>query len=192
MIRSNGGWYDFNWNPAIGCRHDCNYCYLPKYMERFTGQKTLDPTFYPEVLDEPKRIKQKKIIFVCAYADLFGSWVPAHWIEKVLQVIRETPQHTYVFLTKNPRRYAEFEYPDNVYCGVTIEDRDRMFRADELASLTVKKFCSIEPILGDFTGVDLSMFDCVVVGLMLNKKITKRDRENMKSVIHRNKYEIIR
>ena len=191
MIKSRG-WYQYNWSPVVGCRHDCNYCYLPKYVERFTGQKTLEPTFYPEVLDEPKRIKQKKIIFVCAYADLFGSWVPTHWIQKVIDVIRETPQHTYVFLTKNPKRYAEFDYPDNVYCGVTIEDRERMFRAEELATLPVKKFCSIEPILGDFSGVDLSMFDWVVAGYMLDKKTTREERRWMHSIVHKNCYEIRR
>ena len=192
MIRNNGGWYDYNWNPVIGCRHDCNYCYLPKYMERFTGQKTLEPKFYPAVLEEPYQAKKGAKIFVCAFADLFGSWVPDAWILGVLNTIKGTPDKTYYFLTKNPQRYKEFQFTDNCYIGVTVEDRDRMFRADLIRDLPYKKLLSIEPILGNFDGVDLSMFDLVVAGYMLNQKTTKQDRANMKSVVHRNKYQIIR
>ena len=191
MIRSRG-WYDFNWSPVVGCLRGCEYCYLPQYMERFTGQKTIEPQFYPEKLSEPYEIKSPSTIFVCAFADLFGSWIPDEWIKAVIKTITETPRHTYVFLTKNPQRYREFEFPANVYLGITVEAPEYLHRAEALRDLPSRKLCSIEPVLGDFTGVDLSMFDWVVCGYMLGRKSTRQERAWMKSIVHMNKYQIIR
>ena len=161
-------------------------------MERFTGQKTIEPQFYPEKLSEPYEIKSPSTIFVCAFADLFGSWIPDEWIKAVIKTITETPRHTYVFLTKNPQRYREFEFPANVYLGITVEAPEYLHRAEALRDLPSRKLCSIEPVLGDFTGVDLSMFDWVVCGYMLGRKSTRQERAWMKSIVHMNKYQIIR
>lgn len=60
--------------------------------------------------------------------DLWGSWVPAEWILKVLEYVKGFPNTKFFFLTKNPSRYLEFlnEITDNVELGVTIEtNRDR-------------------------------------------------------------------
>jgi protein gp37 len=46
-------------------------------------------------------------------ADLFGRWVPAEWIEAVLDSIRANPQWNSLLLTKFPKRLAEFQFPDN-------------------------------------------------------------------------------
>ena len=192
MIASKG-WYQWNWNPVIGCRHSCIYCYAKPYAERRGWIKDYSqPEFNEKDLNEPKKLRKPAIIFVCAFADLFGDWVPAEWIKRVIQVIEETPQHTYVFLTKNPKRYTEFAFPPNVYLGVTVEGPDKMFRAEVLRDIPGRKFCSIEPIRGDFTGVDLSMFDWVVAGYMLYSKTTKIEKQWLKSVSHHNLYLIRR
>lgn len=191
MIPSKG-WYDYNWNPVIGCKHGCPYCYARPYaLKREWIEDFTIPEFYPDVLNEPVKVKGK-VIFVCAFADLFGDWVSAWWIEEVLKVIRETPLNTYVFLTKNPRRYAEFDLPDNCYAGVTIESKDKIWRAGLLLNLKVRKFCSIEPLLEDFSGVDLSMFDWVVAGYQLYKKRERKEREWMKTINHNNLFIIQR
>jgi len=52
-----------------------------------------------------------------------NSWVPGEWIEKVLRYVRSRPKVNFLFLTKNPKRYLEFEdkLSDNVVLGVTLE-----------------------------------------------------------------------
>ena len=40
-----------------------------------------EPTFHRYKLEEPKRWKKPRTIFVCSMADLFGEWVPEMWIK---------------------------------------------------------------------------------------------------------------
>lgn len=67
-----------------------------------------DPTFHRYRLDEPEHYKNPQTIFVCSMADLFGDWVPDEWIEEVFAACKNAPQHRYLFLTKNPKRYVQF------------------------------------------------------------------------------------
>lgn len=73
-----------------------------------------EPTFHRYRLDEPKRWKKPRTIFVCSMADLFGDWVPAEWIQEVFDACEATPQHRYIFLTKNPGRLAKMANAHNV------------------------------------------------------------------------------
>ena len=83
-----------------------------KYGESQPYPMGFYPTFHGYRLNEPKRWKKPRTIFVCSMADLFGDWVPDEWIIKVLDACRKAPQHRYLFLTKNPRRYDELEEKD--------------------------------------------------------------------------------
>ena len=66
-----------------------------------------DPTFHRYRLDEPRHWKKPRSIFVCSMADLFGEWVPNEWIQEIFEACDKASQHRYMFLTKNPGRYAE-------------------------------------------------------------------------------------
>lgn len=79
------------------------------------------PTFHRYKLEEPKKWSKPRVIFVCSMADLFGEWVPDEWIVEVLNACRRAPQHKYLFLTKNPRRYDDLEDKD------LITDKDTNF-----------------------------------------------------------------
>lgn len=37
MSKSNIEWCDYSWNPIVGCRHDCPYCYAKVFAKRFAG-----------------------------------------------------------------------------------------------------------------------------------------------------------
>ena len=137
-IKTKISWADATWNPVTGCLHGCEYCYARKIAERFgsnqmpifTNYPVLDepvrsvgfdgekiqpypfdftPTFHRYKLDEPQKWKKPRNIFVSSMADLFGEWVPDAWIREVVAACDAAPRHRYLFLTKNPSRYKEFD-----------------------------------------------------------------------------------
>lgn len=167
-------WADSTWNPVTGCLHGCEYCYARKIAERFgyhlTDQNVHDlktpvrkkdtivpypydfePTFHRYKLDEPQKWKKPRTIFVCSMADLFGDWVPDEWIQEVFKACEAAPQHRYIFLTKNPRRYYDLiekdilTEHDNWWLGSTIDaDSTKKWRFQEWG---YNSFVSIEPLL---------------------------------------------
>ena len=111
------------------------------------------PTLHRYKMDEPKRWTKPRTIFVCSMADLFGRWVPDDWIEEVFKACEDAPQHTYLFLTKNPGRYVELANAGKLptkanfwYGSSTPTKEAEFFYHGELNT-----FVSIEPILEPFT-----------------------------------------
>lgn len=190
MNKTKIEWCDSTWNPVTGCLHGCEYCYARRIAMRFgvpqydndchvyTGKvKCYDdavhtgpypwgfaPTFHKYRLGEPKKTKNPQNIFVCSMADLFGAWVPEDWIRQVFEACEAAPQHRYLFLTKNPGRYAELirkgilPNSDRYWYGATF---DHSNWADEKAGHDPgdfyfpemhgrNTFISFEPLLRDF------------------------------------------
>lgn len=116
---------DKTWNPVIGCLHDCSYCWAKRLAEtRLKDMARYKDGFEPKLVEkELTRSFRNKFVFVSDMGDLFGSWVPSEWIEKVIAAIKLSPNTSFLFLTKNPSRYSEFLklYPDNIVFGATIE-----------------------------------------------------------------------
>lgn len=109
------------------------------------------PTFHRYRLTEPSRWTKPRTIFVCSMADLFGDWVPDEWIAGVFDACRAAPQHRYLFLSKNPRRYLELSEngllpgEENFWFGSTVTgagDKSMWCKNKGFHS-----FVSIEPIL---------------------------------------------
>ncbi|EGW36493.1 phage Gp37/Gp68 family protein [Desulfosporosinus sp. OT] len=145
---------DYTWNPVTGCLHGCSYCFAERIAKRFAGSKAFPngfaPMFHERRLEEPERIKKPSRIFVSDMGDLFGEWVSDNWILKILDTIKECPQHIFLLLTKNPKRYNEFEIPDNAWIGTSVENQAA---ADERIPLLLQaqasvRLVSIEPMLG--------------------------------------------
>lgn len=119
-----------------------------------------NPTFHRYRLDEPQHWKKPRTIFVCSMADLFGDWVPDEWIEQVFDACAKAPQHRYMFLTKNPKRY--FDLMDKGIVMPNIVDWRYGYTID--GAKTVQKpfpvgfrsFVSIEPIQGRLSGSDIA------------------------------------
>ena len=170
------------WNPITGCLHFCVYCWARKLAEgRLRNTKKYSdgfkPKFHPEELR--KKFKPGEFVFVADMGDMWGNWVPWNWILKVLEVVKKYPKTTFLFLTKNPKRYLAFgrvlEEIDNVVLGATIEtDLDSLYlkhriskaplpcsrlQCMELLSVTSRTMISIEPII-DF---DLNIFPDLIV-----------------------------
>lgn len=135
------------------------------------------PTLYEGRLNEPQKIKRPSRIFTVSMGDLFGDWVPRAWLETVLDVVKSCPQHSFIFLTKNPKRYGEIVFPKNAWVGVTVTsaaDLDRAAWLERVYGAEVK-FLSIEPMLG---ALRLPRFiDWVIIGAQTGPKriIPKRE-----------------
>lgn len=137
-----------------------------------------DPTFHRYRLSQPARKKGPRTIFVCSMADLFGPWVPTKWIVDVLDACLAAPQHRYMFLTKNPERYAQLDRlallprRDNFWYGSTVTGKDsRRFNG----SVLLNTFLSIEPLhenldagLGSFGGDRL-----IIIGAETGNRVGK-------------------
>lgn len=108
------------------------------------------PTFYRYRLGIPAQWTKPRNIFVCSMGELFGDWVPDAWITAVFDACKAAPQHRYLFLTKNPKRYCELADADklpelrNFWYGSTITQKgDCLFAG----SVQWNTFVSIEPLL---------------------------------------------
>ena len=131
-----------------------------------------DPTFHRYKLDEPQRWKKPRNIFVCSMADLFGEWVPDEWIKQVFEACEAAPQHRYLFLTKNPKRYVHL-YEKGImrtnrsfWYGSTATRSNEPFFYCRIPDDNPNTFCSIEPILEPFVAVPeiIRKLDWVIVG----------------------------
>jgi protein gp37 len=125
-----------------------------------------EPTFHPERLNQPKKVRKPSKIFTVDMGDLFGAWVPIEWIEKVLKVIEDCPQHTFQLLTKNPRGYFDVKFPANCWLGTTVEHSGYSDRIIDLLNVAGEnpKWVSYEPIMGTPPIEELDGIDWVVVG----------------------------
>jgi len=151
------------WNPIVGCKHDCRYCWARRMAQRQKHRCIECFAFVPHLHRERLSLSDvEKQIFVCSMGDMWGDWVDNEWIRKILEVCRSKPKNCYLFLTKNPERYHEFldELPPNSILGVTIETNrnTRIWsinapnvtrRYEAMLSLPshVRKAVSIEPIM---------------------------------------------
>ena len=123
-----------------------------------------EPTLYPDRLLDPLNIKKSSRISVCFKSDLFGEWVDPElyvnlphgssktgWLSgTVLNTIEACPQHTFLFLTKNPSGYQKWgEFPDNCWLGATVNDDIALTRAFKpmTEAQCKNKWLSIEPLL---------------------------------------------
>jgi len=181
QVNENIDWAKWSWNPVTGCLHDCNYCYARDIAERFYAQG-FAPTFMPERLHAPRHQSVPKAasdpsvpiedrigwrnVFTCSMADLFGKWVPQEWIDAVFQEVVAAPDWNFLFLTKFPQRLASLDWPENAWCGASVDRQARVATA-ERSFRDVKagvKWLSVEPMLERLTFSSLEMFDFVVIG----------------------------
>jgi protein gp37 len=107
-----------------------------------------DSTFY-----KPLYEKEGGLIFTCSYSDFFLEDADA-WREDAWSVIRRTPWHTWLILTKRPERIKDYLPKDwgngwdNVWLGVSIGVQDSFHRAWTLSEIPAKiRFISAEPLL---------------------------------------------
>jgi protein gp37 len=182
-------WAKWTWNPLTGCRgpggdgKHCVYCYAKQRAENpyYRGAFPMGfaPTFYPDRLSAPQNTRipsgrEKEFgiteVFVCSMGDLFSACLPQEWIEQVLGACREAPQWNFLFLTKNPKRLTEIDFPANSWAGATVEIQSRVKTTEEAFSRVKApiKFLSCEPLSEKLTFSALDLFDWVIIGAFKN------------------------
>lgn len=165
------GWARWTWNPYTGCEHGCKYCYARDIANRFYKEK-FTPTFRPHRLKQPKLTplpKQKgwhRRVFVCSMADLFGDWVPGEHIKQILNAAENGQDWEFLYLTKNPARLLEFDFPSNSWVGATVDTQERVESTETVFNQLngVRRFLSIEPFTKNISFNHLNFFDLIMIG----------------------------
>jgi protein gp37 len=166
-------WTEVTWNPVTGCTklsQGCKHCYAERLAERFWGDRPFtDIQIHPERLDQPRRWRRPRTVFVNSMSDLFHEDVPTSFIAAVFDVMYECPQHTFQVLTKRADRLSDLagrlRWPPNVWMGVSVENKRVVSRIDRLRNVPAAvRFLSLEPLIGPLEGLALGGVDWVIVG----------------------------
>ena len=175
-----------SWNTTYGCtkiRSGCTHCWAASMAKRMQANGLLDGVvnadgnwtgkivYKPERLDMPRHWKQPQVIAVNWMGDMFYEMVPPEVWPAMYKIMAETPQHTYLVLTK---RYAETclqinQAPlPNVYLGVTISCQEDMYNAwfplCDLYYQNWKTWVSYEPALEEVNWIGYVWLNGMVCG----------------------------
>jgi len=178
MKTSKIEWTDATWNPSTGCNKvtaGCKNCYAETMAKRLQAmgasgyENGFDFTLMPERIDLPRKIKKPTKFFVNSMSDLFHEDMPFEFLDKVFNVIAETPHHQYQILTKRENILEDYcrnrKVPKNVWLGVTVENSKTKNRIDVLRKIDAEiRFLSIEPLIGEVGELDLTNIHWVIVG----------------------------
>ena len=171
-------WTERVWNPSVGCDKvsaGCKYCYAEIFSKRLQaiGMKDYADGFkfkiLPHRLEEPLRIKRPTKFFVNSMSDLFHEEMPFEYLDKIIDIIKRTPQHIYQILTKREKRmlgyFSTRKVPENVWLGVSVENGDYKARIDYLRKVNAAvRFISFEPLIGPVGKLDLDGIHWAIVG----------------------------
>lgn len=171
-------WTNETWNPVTGCTkysEGCQNCYAEKMTRRLAamGQEKYKNGFNTVVFHQEaiskhnfSRIdKKRKMIFVNSMSDTFHQSITDTQIKTILDECEWNDPNIFQILTKRAERLPDFEYPFNVWLGVTVEISKYKNRIEYLRQTNAKvKFLSCEPLLGDLGKLDLTGIDWVIVG----------------------------
>jgi protein gp37 len=189
-IKNAIGWAPWAWNPITGCRHhesgicEVKACYAERMSKRLAGrfgydrQDPFKPTMHWNKMDEPYMQKKPTTIFVGDMGDMWGDNIKELWIRNVLDVCRALPRHTFLFLTKNPKRYRAFCIPRNCWTGTTVNRRKDEHRISSLL-FRGRSWISFEPMYENLSGIGMlgtlnakeRKVRCVVIGAQTRPEI---------------------
>lgn len=150
MAKTKIEWCDYTINPVKGlCPVACPYCYARRMYKRFKWNPEIrytDPGF---TIAELQAIKKPSRIFWGSTMELFWDW-PEIWLRDTFTIIRQFPQHTHIFLTKQPQNLIKWSpFPENCWVGVSATDTQTLLQGCVyLEEVRAKvKFLSVEPLL---------------------------------------------
>lgn len=137
-------WTDITRNPVKGkCPTACPYCYARAMYDDYNWDTSI--RFRPEVMDDiPTRPCR---VFVGSTIELF---LFRQWLTKIFAKCQEYPNHTFIFLTKQPQMLVDWSpFPENCEIGVSATIQLEYVNALKyLGGVRASvKFISFEPLL---------------------------------------------
>ena len=127
---------DCAWDIVTGCSKcapACKHCHVLRCKTKYPEVK-----FHAEKLESPLYAVIPLLINVAPNGDLFHPEINKKQLFKIFDVIKQTPQHQYLILTRRPQRINKLKLhiPDNVWLGVSIADKNEWSLFNELKSIT--------------------------------------------------------
>jgi len=175
MDNSRITWTNSTWNPWMGCQKvspACKFCYMHRILD---GDGT-DPNKVFKTnaaFNKPLNWTTGRKIFTCSMSDFFIAEAD-QWRNRAWDIIKSTPQHTYLILTKRPERIKEClpldwspELYSHVWLGTTVESQNEVHRIHELGKVPCElRWVSFEPLLGPIflSREELNIVDWAVIG----------------------------
>ena len=172
-------WTEKTWNPSAGCSKissGCKNCYAESMAKRLQaiGVKGYENGFEFNIVEsrlhDPLKRRKPTIYFVNSMSDIFHEDMPLDYLNRIFNIIENTPHHTYQILTKRADRMHDYlstrNIPSNIWLGVSVENKSEgLPRIDKLRLLKARVlFLSMEPLLEDLGYVDLRNLDWVIIG----------------------------
>ena len=177
MQKTKIEWCDYTRNPIKGmCKNDCWYCYAKAMYKRLKWDPTIREDW--SIMNEIKTIKEPSKIFVGSMHDIFGPWVKDTTIRFIINYAYLYSQHTFIFLTKYPGRYKDFEFPKNCWLGTTItgEEENQSHIHGAFSGMDNIKFISYEPLLAKPEEITKYLsLDWIIVGGLTPKSRHKKE-----------------
>jgi len=175
MNKTKIEWCDYTWNPIKGyCPNNCSYCYAHRMYERFGWDKTIR-------LDEKElcamvHITKPSRIFVGSTIDMYHPDINTEWVQRILACSCQSPQHTFITLTKYPEIMGRYTFPNNWWIGTTIDGDWQEYREVLMHNANANiRFISFEPLLTGMNNISLSICDWIIIGGLTPKPAHKKE-----------------
>lgn len=185
MNKTKIEWCTHTWNPITGCKREpsCEYCYARKIHNRFYKYPFSNIVFHENRLVKPAKVKKPSVVFVGSMSDI--EFWERDDTRKVIEVCKQNPHHTFMFLSKGPNSYAGFKWPDNTMQGLTVNTLEstssQRLNISSFIQRSERPYLSIEPLLG-FVNLRGIKFEKVIVGAQTGPGPIKPKKEWIDSV----------
>jgi protein gp37 len=177
-------WTKHTFNIWQGCQKvsaGCDNCYAELQSNRFTpkgtaslwGAKATYAKRSDEYWREPLQWNEKYPgrVFCGSMCDVFDLHGYEDQRVRLYELIKVTPNLTWLLLTKRPQNISRFlpddwgnGYP-NVWLGTSVENNEVTSRIDILRKIpATKRFISFEPLIGDVGTLDFTGIDWAIIG----------------------------
>lgn len=176
MQRTKIEYLTHTWSPiAMRCTpasEGCANCWHLRMANRLSKNTVIgeverlayaggEPVLSWDELKAPARLRKPAIIGTMFMGDLFHDSIHDDWIVEIHKMMAKAEQHTFVLLTKRPKRALQFynmrhsysHSANNIWFGVSVENQrndDRIIDLHQIMGFKGKKFVSFEPLIGPF------------------------------------------
>ena len=170
-----------SWNPFTGCTKTspaCKNCYAEGLADKLNKWGTagyenrFQFTVHPDRLEKAIPLKRKKptLYFINNMSDTFHEDADEQSIDSILRIVQQAHWHNFYMLTKRSERMRVYfdrnTAPDNLWLGVTVEDKKHGLPRLKDLQLTKgrNKHIVCEPLLEDLGAIDLTQIRLVIGG----------------------------